>query len=230
MQPDVRKVPAWDLPTRLFHWTLVVLIIMAPITNKLGVFFWHKLNGYLILTLILYRLLWGIVGGTTARFSNFVRPFAAFGYGFDLLRGKARHFLGHNPLGGMMVLLLLFVVGAQAVLGLMTLDDIPPTVEGPFASKVAESTAELASSWHRRGFGIILACVALHVAAIVFYRVMKKENLVRPMITGLKDAGTYEDAQAATYGSLARAALCFVIAFAIVFGGIKLFGSNGAFM
>lgn len=223
-------VPAWDLPTRLFHWTLVVLIILAPITNKLGVFFWHKLNGYVILTLILYRILWGLVGGTTARFATFVRPFAAIGYAFDLLRGKVRHFLGHNPLGGMMVLLLLAVVGAQAVLGLMTLDDIPPTVEGPFASKVAESTAELASSWHRRGFGIILACVALHVSAIVFYRVVKKENLVRPMITGLKDAGPYEDLQASKNGSLGRAALCLAIAFAIVFGGIKLFGGSDAFM
>ncbi|HRK24812.1 MAG TPA: cytochrome b/b6 domain-containing protein [Beijerinckiaceae bacterium] len=222
-----RTVRAWDLPTRLFHWALVVLIILAPITNKMGsaTFYLHKVNGYLILSLVLYRILWGFVGGTTARFRTFVRPFAAFGYLGDLVRNRSRHFLGHNPLGGMMVLALLAAAGGQALFGLMTLDDIPATIEGPFASKVAKSTAEWVSVWHRRGFKIILALVALHVLANLFYTFVKKDNLIRPMLTGVKPAGAYEDVAENQPGSLARAALCLALAIVVVFGSVWVFGS-----
>lgn len=224
---NTRMVAAWDLPTRLFHWGLVTLVILAPITNKMGAstFYLHKINGYMILSLILYRVIWGFIGGTTARFSTFVRPFGAIGYFFDLLRNRPRHFLGHNPLGGLMVLALMAAAAGQALFGLMTLDDIPATIEGPFASKVAESTAEWVSVWHRRGFRIILALVALHVLANLFYTFVKKDNLIRPMVTGVKPAGAYEDVQANQPGSLGKAALCLALSMAIVFGSVWIFGS-----
>lgn len=224
-------VQAWDLPTRLFHWTLVILIILAPITNKIGgsAFYLHKINGYMILSLILYRILWGFVGGTTARFSTFVRPISALGYFLDLIRNRSRHFLGHNPLGGLMVLALLAVVGAQAIGGLMTLDDIPATIEGPFASKVAESTAEWVSVWHRRGFKVIIALVVLHLAANLFYTFIKKDNLIRPMVTGVKPTGAFEDVSENRPGSLRRAALCLALSMTLVFGSVWAFGS-GAFI
>ncbi len=220
-------VQAWDAPTRLFHWTLLLLIVAAPITNKMGsaTFYLHKINGYLILSLLLYRVMWGFVGGTTARFATFVRPIAAIGYFFDLLRGGSRHFLGHNPLGGLMVLALMAAVAGQAIFGLMTLDDIPATIEGPFASKVAESTAEAVSIWHRRGFKIILALVAIHVAANLFYTFVKKDNLIRPMVTGVKPAATFEDVPENQPGSVGRAALCLALAITIVFGTVWVFGS-----
>lgn len=233
MQPEtpVRQVKVWDFPTRLFHWSLVLLILFAWVSNKLlgKTFVIHKVTGYLILALVLYRILWGFVGGDTARFTTFVRPFAAIGYLVDLVSGKARHFLGHNPLGGMMVLLLLALAGGQAVLGLFSLDDVPATIEGPFASKVAESTAELASRWHRRGFNFILIAVGLHVAANLFYTFVKKDNLIRPMLTGVKPAGAYEDLAESRPGSPVKALACLLVSIALVFGSVKLFGS-GAFL
>ena len=221
-------VEAWDTPTRLFHWTLLVLIVLAPITNKMGTstFYLHKINGYLILSLILYRVLWGFMGGTTARFVTFVRPFAAVGYFLDLIRGRSRHYLGHNPLGGLMVLALMAAVGAQAMFGLMSLDDIPATIEGPFASKVAEATAEAASIWHRRGFKIILTLVALHVAANLFYTLVKKDNLIRAMVTGRKPTQTFEDLPENTPGATGKAALCLALSLTLVFGSVWLFGSS----
>lgn len=230
-QEPARMVKVWDIPTRLFHWTLVVLIAFAWVSNKyLGkMFYLHKITGYLILALVLYRIVWGFVGGQTALFRTFVRPIAAFGYFADLLRGRSRHFLGHNPLGGLMVLALLALAGAQATLGLFSLDDVPATIEGPFASKVAESTAEFLTSLHRRGFYILLAAIGLHVAANLFYTLVKKDNLIGAMVKGVKEARTYEDLQDSRPGSPVMALVCLAVAILIVFGGVKLFGS-AAFM
>jgi cytochrome b len=229
MKPQVlpKSVPVWDAPTRLFHWSLVILIVLAIVTNKMGsqTFYLHKINGYLILSLVLYRIIWGFVGGPSARFFNFVRPFEAPVYVFDLLRGKSRHFLGHNPAGGLMVLALLAIVGAQALFGLFTLDDIPATIEGPFASKVAESSAEWASVWHRRGIKILMALAGLHLLANLFYTFVKKDNLIKAMVTGSKPESDYEDMPASPPASTAKAAAVFLLSVAIVFGSVYMFGS-----
>lgn len=223
------QVRVWDAPTRLFHWSLVILIVLAPLTNKYADFFWHKLNGYAILTLIVFRLLWGLVGSSTARFSHFVHPLDVPGYLKDLLTGKSQFYLGHNPAGALMVLLLLGVVAAQAVLGLFSVDDIPSIFEGPFASRISEDAALLFTSYHRQGFNILLVIIGVHVLMNIGYSLFKGDNLIRAMMTGKKPKRAYRDSSAATFQSSALAVICLSLAIAIVFGGVYFFGS-GAFI
>lgn len=222
-----RRVLAWDGPTRLFKWVFVALIVMAPLSNKLGdaTLIWHKLNGYAILTLILFRILWGFAGGTTARFGGFVRsPLAALGYGLDSLRGARRRFLGHNPLGAYMVLALLAMAAAQGIAGLFTTDDI--IVEGPLVPLVSTAVVKAASAFHENGFKLILILSVVHVLANFAYTFLKKDNLIHPMVTGWKPADAYEDAPEAVAGSWAGAAACLAFAAAIVWGGLWLFGTS----
>lgn len=222
-----RRVLAWDGPTRLFKWAFVALIVMAPLSNKFGdsTLLWHKLNGYAILTLVLFRLLWGFAGGTTARFSSFIRsPATILGYGLDSVRGVKRRFLGHNPLGALMVLALLAVAAAQGLTGLFTTDDI--IVEGPLVPLASSAWVKTASVFHHTGFKLVLILSALHILANFAYTFVKKDNLIRPMVTGWKPEGAYEDASEAEAGSWLTAAICLAIAAAIVWGGLALFGTS----
>jgi cytochrome b len=177
------RIRVWDLPTRLFHWSLAALIVVSFVTVKLGgnLMVWHERSGYAILTLLLFRLVWGIAGGRYARFAAFVRgPGAVLAY----LRGAggAAHAPGHNPLGALSVLGLLAVVGFQAVSGLFTNDDI--AFEGPLSVKVSGATASLLTTLHRWNEKTIIALVALHLAAILYYRFGKRRDLVGPMVSG----------------------------------------------
>jgi cytochrome b len=123
------SVKAWDWPTRAFHWTLVFCIVSAWASFKLAdrigdpTLIWHRWNGYFILILLVFRLIWGFVGSSTSRFTAFVTwPWNALTYGLDMMRGKKRPFLGHNPLGTWMILALLAAVGIQGSLGLFSLE------------------------------------------------------------------------------------------------------------
>ncbi len=179
------RVRVWDLPTRLFHWLLVLLVIAAFVTINLGGNWvaWHFRIGYALLTLILFRVAWGFVGGRYARFSSFVvGPRRILAY----LRGSpdAPRTPGHNPLGSLSVLALLAVIGVQASLGLFANDDIAS--EGPLARLVSKETSDLITGIHHRGKVAVLLLVGLHVAAIAFYRIARRENLVRPMLVGDK--------------------------------------------
>jgi cytochrome b len=222
-------VRTWDLPTRLFHWTLVTLIIMAWVSRKYGDanLVWHTWNGYAILVLIVYRIIWGFVGGSTARFSSFVSgPVKAVRYGIDFAARRPRHFLGHNPLGGTMVLALLTVVGLQAVLGLFSYEGADAFVGGPLAAKVSEATTTFITAWHVRIFDLIVIMAGLHIAASLAYLVWKRENLIKPMLTGRKPKADFEDQSEAEFGSSGKAFVCLVAACIIVFGGIKLLGGR----
>lgn len=178
------KTLIWDLPLRIFHWALAALVVMAwvsvEILEDLDI---HFLCGYGILGLILFRLIWGVVGPEHARFSAFVKgPSAILAY----LRGDANHYRGgHNPLGALSVLFLLAVVGLQATTGLFTDDEY--YYFGPLNSYVSSDVVGVMSNLHHLNVNVIIAAIALHLAAIAFYRVVKKENLVTPMITGKKD-------------------------------------------
>lgn len=175
----------WDFPTRLFHWCLVVLVGVSWLTGEMGEMEWHMRSGIAILTLVLFRLLWGLIGSTTARFSDFVKPpSAALGYARDLAAGKTAQYLGHNPLGAWMVVLLLLLLLSQAGTGLFANDDI--FTEGPLYHLVTKSTSDWLTVIHKTVFNVLLAAVALHVAAAVFYLLVKKENLILPMIHGRK--------------------------------------------
>lgn len=220
-------VVAWDLPTRLAKWALAVLVGLAFASRWYGdeALVWHMWNGLAILTLVVFRLLWGLVGGSTARFSAFLRsPLAAIGYATALLRGRAPSYLGHNPLGGLMVVALLALVAAQGVTGLFTTDDI--LVDGPLVTTVDESIVSRASALHQDIYGWLLALIGLHVVANLGYSLLGRDNLVRAMISGRKPAAAYRDQAAATPGSVVLALVCLVLAAGIVFGGIALAGGN----
>jgi cytochrome b len=177
----------WDLPTRLFHWTLVVLICTAFISVKIGgnAMQYHVWSGAAILALLLFRLIWGFVGSRTARFVHFVRgPAAAWRYARSLLGPEPEHHLGHNPLGGWSIVAMLLALALQAITGLFATDDI--ATQGPLYSWVSEATASRLTAIHHFNENVIIALVALHILAVLFYLLVKKENLVAPMITGRK--------------------------------------------
>jgi cytochrome b len=179
--PGVRRIRVWDLPTRLFHWILAALVVAAFVSVKTGNMLVHERVGYAVLTLLLFRLLWGVFGGLHARFASFVRgPAALRAYlrGDPAVTARA----GHSPLGALSVLGLLAVLGFQAGSGLFTNDDI--AFEGPLARYVSGATTSLLTTMHRWNEKLILALVALHLVAILYYRFGRGRDLVRPMLTG----------------------------------------------
>jgi len=228
-------VRAWDLPTRLFHWTLVTLLISAWVSFRFAeavgdyTLRWHRWNGYAILVLIVFRVLWGIVGSSTSRFSSFLSwPWTAAGYLADMIRGRDRRFLGHNPLGAWMIVGLLMAVTAQGVLGLYTVEHNDITA-GPLYRTVPEALWQQLSKWHLWVFyWIILPLVGIHVTANVLYGAVKREPLVAAMVTGVKPVSDYEDGTEAQIVErpLLRALVVLCAAAGIVFGGIVLLGGR----
>ncbi|WP_425069348.1 cytochrome b/b6 domain-containing protein [Reyranella sp.] len=183
------KILVWDVPVRLFHWLLVALMATSYFSGRAGgdwmqLHFW---SGYAILTLLLFRLVWGFVGSTTARFSSFLKgPRAAFAHVAHLFRKEGPCDAGHNPVGGAMVLVLIFAVMAQVVTGLFSADTDTGMVNGPLALKVADKWVERATDFHAWWINALLVLVAIHVFAVLLYLVWKRHNLVGPMITGRK--------------------------------------------
>ena len=184
MQNNRLAVHIWDLPTRLFHWALVVCIVGAFVSVKLGGLYmdWHVRFGCTALGLILFRLLWGIFGPRYARFAQFLRGPAAVA---NYLKGGAAP-AGHNPLGALSVVALLLVIGFQAVSGLFTTDDI--MTQGPLFGHVSAAFASAMTSWHKLNEWVIIGLVALHLAAVAWYALVRRKRLVRAIITGKVDA------------------------------------------
>lgn len=183
-------VALWDRPTRVFHWMLVLLIAAAWWTAEEGMLEWHYRTGLAILGLVVFRLVWGVIGSSTARFVNFVRGPRRV---LDYLRGRGAPFLGHNPLGALSVLALLATVGAQAGLGLFASDE-DGLMPGPLSGWISEERVEAATELHEALFDWLLILIGLHVAAILFYLVVKRENLIGPMFTGRRSAPPGTDA------------------------------------
>jgi cytochrome b len=181
------RVRVWDLPTRVFHWALVVLVVTSFVTGKIGgnAMTWHMYSGYGILALLLFRIVWGFVGGHTARFTSFVTgPVKVMDYTRTLFAREVAHHVGHNPLGGWSVVLMILSLATQATTGLFASDDI--ATEGPLASKASGATVALLTRIHHLNEWVLVALVSLHVAAILFYAFYKRHNLVQAMLTGHK--------------------------------------------
>ena len=227
-------VPAWDLPTRLFKWSLVLLVGASWFTQRFGdlSLTWHRWNGFAILILLVFRLLWGVAGSSTARFSAWVSsPLRAARYALDLVRGRARPYLSHNPLGAWMIIALLVGVAAQGFAGLFTVDS-NGIAGGPFANlDPSEDPTPLQrrlSRFHHQSFYWLLALVTIHVAVNLFYQFVKKDPIIQAMITGEKPVEPFADQPAMRPGRALwlRALACLAAAAAIVLGGIKLAGGN----
>jgi cytochrome b len=181
----MRLMKVWDLPVRLFHWAIVVLIPCAWVTQELNLMDWHVRIGYTILTLLLFRLAWGFIGSDTARFARFLRsPATALRHLARLRRREADREIGHNAAGGWMVLVMLALLGVQAGTGLFANDDA--NTEGPLMHLVGKDQSDFLSHIHSLNFKLIEGVIVLHVLAIVAYAVLKRQNLVRPMVTGTK--------------------------------------------
>jgi cytochrome b len=175
----------WDAPTRLFHWLLAGLFAFSWWTGEEGRLDWHRWSGYLIAGLIVFRIYWGFAGPETARFARFVRgPRQTLAYAFSLFRPDYRLAFGHNPLGALSVLAILLALIAQVGLGLFAQDTDTGLVSGPLNRFVSYETAEAATELHEAAFDILMILIAVHVAAVAFYLVVKRANLVGPMITG----------------------------------------------
>lgn len=177
----------WDLPTRLFHWALVVLMVLLYATGEYGLLDmrWHFWLGYAVLALVLFRVLWGIFGSQSSRFGDFVRgPYAVAAYVRSLFSTNKQTNIGHNPLGGWSVLALLLCVFVQAVSGLFATDEID--TDGPLVAQVSMYTVKLMTRVHHWNENVLLALVGLHVAAVLLYLLLKHEDLIMPMISGRK--------------------------------------------
>jgi cytochrome b len=175
-------VRVWDLPTRLFHWSLAVLVVFSIITAKIGGLWldWHMRSGYAILALIVFRLLWGVAGSRHARLVHFVRgPRVVLAY----LRGLHPHDgAGHNPLGALSVVAMLAVLLVQACCGLFSNDG--SFTQAPLARLVSNATSDRLSTLHRWGELVVYALLAIHLVAVAFYAIVRRDNLIVPMITG----------------------------------------------
>jgi cytochrome b len=178
-------MPVWDIPTRLFHWLLPILVITSYVSVKTDRMEIHLLSGYAMAALLLFRLLWGLFGSDSARFARFLKsPFAALHHIGGLFRREPDSEPGHNAAGGWMVMLLLALLLVQVGTGLCANDDI--VTEGPLAKYVGKALSDRLSGIHDFNFNLLAAAAALHIAVVCVYAIFKRQNLVRPMITGRK--------------------------------------------
>lgn len=182
----MHSVRIWDLPTRLFHWALVACVVGLVVSANIGgnAMNWHFRFGYSVLTLLLFRIVWGIVGGRWSRFASFVYgPSTLLAY----LKGDTRpeHSAGHSPTGALSVFALLLILLIQVSSGLLADDEI--AYAGPLTALVSSSTVSLATWYHKEvGKVILIVLIVLHLAAIAFYRKVKKTDLITPMVRGDK--------------------------------------------
>jgi cytochrome b len=185
MQQSYVPVRVWDLPMRLFHWVIVLLVGFSWLSAHYDWMDWHVLSGYAVLTLLLFRLVWGVIGSDTARFRRFIAgPRALLRHLAHLTRREPDLEVGHNAAGGWMVLVLLLLLAVQVGTGLFANDDV--FTQGPLAEIFDKSISDWLSHIHRLNFTLIEIAVAVHVLAVLTYAVLKRQDLVRPMLTGRK--------------------------------------------
>lgn len=210
-----KRITVWDLPTRIFHWLLAVCVAAALISGQIGgnAIDWHARIGLAIVGLIVFRIVWGLLGTTYARFASFMpTPSAIRAYLHGGWRGH-----GHNPLGALSVLALLLVITLQLATGLFANDDIAFT--GPLFSRIGKELSDRLTGIHAINSKVLIALVALHLCAIAFYAHVKKDNLVKPMLTGWKLVAPDEDgeADAASGGGMFALVVALLVAIAAVY-------------
>jgi cytochrome b len=215
--PDDRRL-VWDLPLRVFHWLFAVSILASWVTAELGLGWmqWHFYLGYWMIGLLIFRFIWGLIGPRHARFFSFLfTPASVWRYLRGLVKGSAPSTVGHNPAGGIMVLLMLILVGLQVSTGLFATDDV--VWSGPYAPAVSKDTSRNLTTIHHINFNLILATIVLHLGAIAFYAAVKRQNLVVPMLTGHKPAELVPPHEAITSSELIKAMVVCLISAGLVY-------------
>lgn len=211
---DQERIKLWDLPTRIVHWLLAALTVAAVVTGKIGgsAIDWHGRIGLAILGLITFRFIWGVVGSSHARFASFfptARSVVAY------LRGQW-YGVGHNPLGAISVFSLLTLIALQIGTGLFSNDDI--AFRGPLGNLIGKGLSEQLIGIHKISVNVLIALIVLHLGAILFYTQIKKDDLVRPMITGWKDI-PLGAGKSATGGGVLAFCIALLISMAAIYGG-----------
>jgi cytochrome b len=174
------RIRVWDVPTRLTHWLVVLLVVFSWWTAETSRMDWHRWSGYTLLGLVIFRIYWGLLGSSTAKFSEFVRgPRAVAGY----LKGGWNTAPGHNPLGALNVVALLVLLAAQVALGLFAVD-VDGIESGPLSTYVSFEAGRAAAEWHETVFNLLLAFIALHIVAVIYYVFFRKQALVAAMVHG----------------------------------------------
>lgn len=210
------RVKLWDAPVRLVHWAMVALVPALWWTADHGNLTLHKQLGHVMLMLVLFRIYWGFVGSSPARFGSFLKgPRAVAAYAAGLFNRQRQAVAGHNPLGGWSALTLLVLLLAQVCFGLFT-QDVDGIESGPLAIYVSYDGADLARGWHHKTFDVLLAFIALHIGAVLFYLIVKRDNLITTMVTGRKAlpasaAPTFAPAWRAVAGIIGSAGLVWWI-------------------
>jgi cytochrome b len=215
----ILPIRVWDAATRLFHWAIVVLLGVSWLSESQGWMTIHFVSGYSIIALLLFRLVWGFIGSQTSRFSQFLKsPVAALGHLARLHRREPDTEIGHNAAGGWMVLLMLLLLAVQAGTGLCANDD--GATEGPLFNYVGKSQSDWLSRIHSINFTLIQIAVVLHVLAILVYALLKRHDLIRPMVTGQKylPVGTPAPSLAKPWLAL----IVFAIAVAVVSTAVEV--------
>lgn len=209
----------WDLPLRLCHWLLVLAVLGCWVTYRIGIeaFNWHVWCGYVVLVLAAFRIAWGFVGPRHARFADFVggptriRRYARALFSSD----PTQHFAGHNPLGALMVIFILLLLAVEALSGLFANDEVVSS--GPLYGYVDDATSDAWSSLHRQGAKVVWVAVWLHIAAVFSYLLVKRDNLILPMITGRKQRSWLSAEEGVTSSQIWRALLTAAICAALVY-------------
>ena len=225
----MKDLRIWDIPTRLFHWSLVILLAVSFYTGLSGGFEemdYHMLSGYCILTLVLFRIFWGLIGSHHSRFITFVRgPSKIIQYASGLLVRRsndterspeehAEQYAGHNPLGALSIIAMLISLLVQASTGLFANDDI--MLEGPLSHLVSYDTSRVLTGIHKTNIWVLAALTGLHFTAILFYQIYKREPLIIAMFTGRKTL----DAIAPQAASIIRELTLATLALAICAGAV----------
>ncbi|KXJ54613.1 MAG: cytochrome B6 [Thalassospira sp. Nap_22] len=224
---DEKKVKLWDLPVRLFHWALVVAIVTAWWSNRQVMIDIHAIAGYSVLALVLFRIIWGFVGSSNARFADFLTgPRHVIGYLGKLPKGSTSEltYTGHNPAGGWMVLVMILLVGVQAVSGLFASEDTFLFFDGPLVAYVSSDFASTMNWIHHTNINLIYGAVGLHVFAALFYLVVKRENLIRAIVIGTRRvpaelAGRFANIR---FASPVLGIVILIVCALVVWGGVTL--------
>jgi cytochrome b len=207
------RVAVWDLPVRIVHWAIAILVAFSWWTAEEELLEWHYRSGIALLGLIVFRLVWGVIGSSTARFSGFVRgPRTILHY----LRGRSGFVLGHNPLGALSVLALLFMLTVQIGLGLFSADE-DGLMSGPLSHLIDEDTVETVTELHGTSFEVLKWLIALHAAAVLYYLLVRRRNLIGPMVSGRTEApeGTVGIERAGSVRLFVAAAIGFGVVWVI---------------
>jgi cytochrome b len=177
------RVRVWDVPTRLVHWLIVLLVAVSWWTGESGRMDYHRYSGYLLLGLVGFRIYWGFAGASTARFRQFLRgPGVVWGY----VRGSWQTLPGHNPVGALSVIGLLVLLATQIALGLFAVD-VDGIESGPLSSHVSFEVGRACARLHHQVFNVLLAFVIVHIVAVLFYVFVKKQNLLAAMFHGRRE-------------------------------------------